>query len=100
MGSTEFPPLRNVKNSIEHFEYGIGGDMAPTTSTSIYQKAKEKEAPKQEEKRHHDRYPPSSFPAFSECPCYRPSHGEVSEAANRGTILHDQLQEILDSHDV
>lgn len=72
--------------------------MAGTTTTKIFQVEKEKK--KVEEKRHHDKYPPSSFPAFSECPCYKPSHGEVSEAARRGTELHDQLEELLNTHEV
>jgi len=45
------------------------------------------------ERAHHPEFPPSSLPAFAKCPCYKSK--PAGPAAERGTKLHEQLEEIL-----
>ena len=66
--------------------------MSGIMTSDGYMKPADKPKPKKME--HHDKYPPSSFPALQACPCYKPS-GEGSPAANRGTKLHEELAEYM-----
>lgn len=70
------------------------------TNSEIMANAKPTEK-KTKETRHHEKLSPSSFPAFDKCPCYKSSSSDgKSEALIKGTELHRQLQELLDSHEV
>ena len=50
------------------------------------------------ERAHHPEFPPSSLPAFAKCPCYKSK--PAGPAAERGTKLHEQLEEILTNKEV
>jgi hypothetical protein len=50
-----------------------------------------------EEVKHHPTHPPSSFPAMKACPRYGPDN-KGSDAASRGTELHEQLAQVLEKH--
>lgn len=47
---------------------------------------------------HHPTLPPSSFPMFAKCPCYK--SGETGEAAESGSRQHALLAMMLDDHQV
>ena len=47
---------------------------------------------------HHPDFPPSSLPALAKCPCYKSK--PAGPAAERGTKLHEQLEEILTNKEV
>ncbi|MCP4638871.1 MAG: DUF2800 domain-containing protein [bacterium] len=46
---------------------------------------------------HHSQFAPSSFPALRECPCFR--GGVESDAASRGTFLHEAFALMLKGED-
>jgi hypothetical protein len=50
---------------------------------------------KHNERGHHDTLPPSSFPAFEQCPCYRPEQN-AGRAAQLGTKLHEQFEKEIE----
>ena len=91
------PLSRNARSSIQPITNGIGKDMGIMTSEIFDDKPEKK--PKVET-RHHPDFSPSSFPAFQVCPCYKSSSGGNSEALDKGNRLHEQLHEILTSHEV
>ena len=88
---------RNARSSIGRFANGKGKDMGIMT-TEIFDDKPEKKT--KAETRHHPDLSPSSFPAFQVCPCYKSGSGGNTEALNKGNKLHDQLHEILTSHEV
>lgn len=47
---------------------------------------------------HHPDFPPSSLPALSKCPCYKSK--PAGEAAERGSRLHKQMEDILCSKEL
>lgn len=47
------------------------------------------------ERKHHETLSPSTFPMLKECPKFKNREG-TSEAATRGVLFHDQLQELID----
>jgi len=86
-------------SSIELFANGIRIVMGIMTTSSLYgdeEKPKKENAPN----RHHPTLPPSSFPAMNTCPCYIPKKDASGAALERGNKLHQQLSEILTSHEV
>lgn len=95
------PPLRNARSSTRHSTNGRGGDMGITKSDLFDGFEDKPELPTKKVKtRHHPDLSPSSFPAFQTCPCYKSSSGGNSAALDRGNKLHDQLHELLTSHEV
>ena len=71
-------------------------DNMGITKSEIYKTEDNQEKPKQEME-HHDKYPPSSFPALKECPCFLNS-GTGSKEASRGHKIHEQMSKILENH--
>lgn len=47
---------------------------------------------------HHPDFPPSGLPALSKCPCYKSK--PAGAAAERGTQLHEMLEEILTNNEL
>jgi len=47
---------------------------------------------------HHPDFPPSGLPALSKCPCYKSK--PAGAAAERGTKLHEMMEEILTNNEL
>ncbi len=86
-------------SSIELLANGIRNAMGIITTENLHgnnEKPKKENAPT----RHHPELSPSSFPSMATCPCYVSKKDASGAALERGNKLHQQLSEILTSHEV